>query len=507
MSTAVESLRAPVPARHATRGVLARASGLLTYVLLVALLVEALLEGWLLMLLAQGFHGATVAGLDATDWLKALRNGGYLALGVASLVHVVAMRELHRFRQPVDIALVVLGLAMLVAGFAGGSSLLLTAHGMFVYLRGAIVFYAVRALAPDWSRARPIVWLIGAIVVLNVVIAVAQSLLGVPLHATLGFTDFTWANAHRAQGLLSHPNHLGHVIGLAMLGVIAWNLAGMRRRWWILLAFLAIGLALAQSRESLVAVVAGFSALVLLQSGHLRRLVGAVAITLVVTGLVWTIQPSGWQELARKIGGVVNAVEVPAGAEAGQQCDPAVEECTVAGLPTRSTRVLFYQQGLRLWLQSPIVGYGVGQFGGGVASQHNPEWHLNPRFGPEGFRLHGFQGTQVDSFWLHLVVETGLVGASAYALWLGMIVFPSIRRSWRGRGNAEAVGTPSGQAADRWAPVVILFGSLVAGLSPALEDPLFPPLLLGVAGLAWSLNREAVSEHADRELPTAESGR
>jgi hypothetical protein len=88
-----------------------------------------------------------------------------------------------------------------------------------------------------------------------------------------------------------------------------------------------------------------------------------------------------------------------------------------------------------------------------------------------------------------------------------MIVFPSIRRSWRGRGNAEAVGTPSGQAADRWAPVAILFGSLVAGLSPALEDPLFPPLLLGVAGLAWSLNREAVSEHADRELPTAESGR
>jgi hypothetical protein len=33
-----------------------------------------------------------------------------------------------------------------------------------------------------------------------------------------------------------------------------------------------------------------------------------------------------------------------------------------------------------------------------------------------------------------------------------------------------------------------VFAALVAVLSPALEDPLFPPLVFGIVGIAWVLN-------------------
>jgi len=498
VTTTASSIQAALNGRGAALSGLARMSGWVTYALIVVLLVEALFEGWLRALLAHGaVDGTTVAGLDVASWVKAVRNGGYLALGVSSLIHVVAKRQLHLFLKPVDVAFVLLAVVLLVAGLAGGSSVVLTLHGMFVYLRGAILFYAVRALAPDWSRARPVVWLVGAIVALNVAIAVIQGLLGAPAYTALGFTDLTWANAHRAQGLLSHPNHLGHIVGLSMLGVVAWNLRHMRFRWWILFGFLALGLALAQSRESSVAVLVGIVAIAFLQSGYFRKLVGALVVTIVVTGLVWTVQPGSWRELTLKIGGVISAVQVPSGAESGQSCDPATQDCTATGLPRRATRVLFYQQGLRLWLGSPLLGYGVGQFGGGVASQHNPDWNLNPRFGPEGFNLHGFQGTQVDSFWLHLVVETGAIGTAAYVLWIALLGFPSVRRSWRARydRNSGAV-TAADHPGDRWAPVAILFGGVVAGFSPALEDPLFPPLLFGILGLAWTLGRGSAPEQA-----------
>jgi O-antigen ligase len=463
-----------------------RVSGSVSYVLLVTLLIEALFEAWLILLLAGSAIGGAV---DVEALVRALRNGGYIALGLTSFAHVLSKGELHRFLRPVDLAFALLAVVLIVVGLVGGSSLTLIGHGVFVYLRGAVLFYALRALAPDWSRVRPVLWLVGGIVVVNVFIAVLQGWLGPPAYSALGFTDLTWANANRAQGLFSHPNHLGHVTGLAMLGVLAWNLPRMRLRWWALFAVFALGMALAQSRESSVAVLAAIVALAFLQSGNLRKIAVAIGLTLALTGVVWTIQPGSWQALSEKAGGVVSAVQVPSGAEAGVGCDPAVQDCTATGLPRRATRVLYYQQGLRLWLQSPLLGYGVGQFGGGVASQNNPDWHENPRFGPEGFNLHGFDATQVDSFWLHLAVETGVVGTSAYVLWIGLLGLPALRRAWRGGQSSadDAVGWV--HPAYRWAPPAILFGCLVAGFSPALENPLFPPMLFGIIGLAWVLDR------------------
>jgi hypothetical protein len=41
---------------------------------------------------------------------------------------------------------------------------------------------------------------------------------------------------------------------------------------------------------------------------------------------------------------------------------------------------------------------------------------------------------------------------------------------------------------------------IVAGLSPALEDPLFPPLLFGIVGIAWVLNVGRRQDRPDRAV-------
>jgi len=482
---------------------LGRMAATACYAMLALVVIGALFEGWLLILLNQYFADAPIVGGAGPDTIvRGLRNAAYIALGVSAMVVVARKGTLRQFLKPVDMAFAALLGALLLAALAGESSLTLTAHGIFVYIRGAIVFYAVRALAPTWTSARVLVLIVLSILIVFVGVAFAQVYLGAPVYNLLGLTDLTWANQHRAQALLSHPNHLGHVAGLALLGVLAVDGSQRPRRWWLLFGVLALGLALSQSRESLVAAIVGIVGLAVVYAGRRRTVILALAMVVGITAVTWTLQPGSWEALAQKIRGVISAVEVPSGQVPAQPCDPGLEECTPQGIPSRSIRVLYYQQGVALWLKSPLLGYGVGQFGGGVASQHNPEWYKNARFGPDGFDLHNFEATQVDSFWLHLLVETGAVGSAAYLLWLGSIGLLPARRAWRSwkqpAGEARRQLPDIPRALDRYVPAALLFACLIAGLSPALEDPVFGPLLFGGLGLAWGMRASDPARDGDQ---------
>jgi O-antigen ligase len=133
-----------------------------------------------------------------------------------------------------------------------------------------------------------------------------------------------------------------------------------------------------------------------------------------------------------------------------------------------------------LWLQRPVLGYGVGQFGGIVAYKDDPQWAEKL-----GFNLYGAKPDQVDSFWLHLLVETGVLGVLAYFAWLWFLVAPMVRSRVRDPFLA-------------WGPAVVVFSGFVALLSPSLEDPLYPPLLFTVLGLGWVALRRT-REHAETE--------
>jgi hypothetical protein len=134
-----------------------------------------------------------------------------------------------------------------------------------------------------------------------------------------------------------------------------------------------------------------------------------------------------------------------------------------------------------LWEKEPLLGYGVGTFGGIVAYKNNGDWNLNPRFGPGGFDRHGFNAKTVDSFWLHLLVEAGAIGILVYAAWVYLMGEAFLRDARRRR--REKAGPAN--ALVYWAPAALLFGAIIAVFAPSLEDPLFPPLMFTAVGTAW----------------------
>ena len=445
------------------------------YVLLAVLLVHVLVEEWLQQLL--GAH--EVAGSRTADGAAALpkvfKSAVYIALAAATLTKVVLERRLGEFRTPADLALVALAAAIALAGAVNDSSPTLIGQSAFVYLRGVIVFYAWRALAPDPERVRRVLVLVGAVIAAGAAVAVVQMIVGHDAYRAVGWDYFHWADDHRAQGLLRHPNDLGHAAGLALLGLAALFTvrSAVDRRMWALAALLAIAIGAAQSRESIIASVVGLAVIAALRRAEPRRLLAIAGLVVLGAAIPLAIDPDSRHELERRITGVGKAIERPS----DEREKPGVR----AG--DREIRVLYAQQGFRLFKKRPLLGYGAGQFGGIVAVEHDPNWFRDRRFGPRGFDRHGFRSTSVDSFWLHLVVEVGLIGTAAYLAWLALLCAPLLGPARR----REPPGIAT--AAACWALAAVAFALVVAFVAPSLEDPLFPPLLFTALGVGWVARR------------------
>jgi len=504
-------LRIATPAGNsADKRDLSRLTAAAIYVLLGLLLVQVLFESWLQILLAsRSTDGNGITILLTPDWPKWIKNGIYLALAFLTGIHILVQGTIRRFTTSADIAFAMLAVILLVIGFVDASSLLITGQGIYVYLRGVLVFYAIRAIDPPWSRVAPLLWVAGGIIVLNGLVSVIQLFVGGVSYNALGLAGLASDTSSRAIGLQDHPNHLGHIVGLMLLGMLAWFATRPKGdlRWWLVFVLLALSLAATQSRESLAGVIFGIVALAVLRRGRIKTLAMGTGLIFIVVGAIWIAQPANLQQLSVRLAGVISAFRLPSGSEAGVVCQPAQQDCTANGLPKREIRVLYVQQGIALWLRRPWFGYGIGQFGGIVAYEQNPQWYLDPRFGPHGFNTYGFDARQIDSFWLHLLVETGAVGTVAFVTWLILLGWPLVSFTFHrgGRSPASESVERNISATALWGSSALVFCAVIAGLSPALEDALIPPLLFGVIGLGWvlvrSLPTSSTSERSG-ELPT-----
>lgn len=455
-----------------TRGLLDRA----ILALVGVLLVEVLIEAWLVNAFAEGDEPA--------GWPKVIKSALYIALFALTITKISLAKRWRDFTKNADIALVVLGIVMIIAGIAGGSEAKLIGEALFVYFRGVIVFYAIRAVRPSWEQVKPALWVVGAIVAANCVVAVVQLFAGTPAYSGLGWLDLKWAGQGRAQGLLEHPNDLGHVTGLTLLGIVAWIAVAEKVavRWWAALAGVGFVLGIAQSRQSTIAVLAGVAVIALLRRGQWRRLIVAGLAVAALSALPVVVDSDRRGELAVRFEGLLRSIGVDV-KERDRSCenDPACEESD------GEIRVLFLKQGVQLWKHEPVLGYGVGRFGGIVAVKHDPEWNKDPRFvevlGPSGFYMYKFEATSVDMFWLHLMVEAGAIGLVAYLVWMYLVGWRLARAAWQ-RGT-ESFRPRRDRAILLWSVATLVFAVLIAAWSPALEDPLFPPLMFSVLGYAW----------------------
>jgi hypothetical protein len=459
-------------------------------IVLGVLLVEVLLEGWLVTRLGHRFVAADNSpAVEPAEWPKTLKSGLYVLLLGLTIAKFAIDRAWYRLRTWADVALVAVALIMVVAGYLGGSSTVLIGQALFVYFRGVIVFYAIRAANPDWRAMRPLVWIGGGLIVLNAILAIPQFLMGGPAYTWLGFVDLQWADENRAQGLFEHPNDLGHLAAFMVLGLMAWFVTAEKvgRRWWTLFCVAALLLSVAESRQSMVAVVAGLAVIGVLRRGQWRRFLAASLIVLLLTALPFALSEDMRDNLAYRLGGLFNALQMSGKKDSKKECANNPNCHGEDG----EIRVLFVKQGVRLWAAQPVLGYGVGQFGGIVAVKNDPNWNSDPRFVKvlgEPFNLFDFKSTSVDVFWLHLLVEVGALGVVAYLTWMYFIVAPLIRAAWqRGRRMGGVRGSPGTGAILLWGVATFAFAMLVASWSPSLEDPWFPALMFAVLGFGWAL--------------------
>ncbi len=450
--------------------------------LIGVLLVEVLLEGWLVTIFGDiGANGKLIEAQAP----KTLKIALYVALFVLTIVKITLGKRWGAFTAKADIALVVLGVVMVLAGIFGGSGTGLIFDALFVYFRGVIVFYAVRAVRPDWGRVKPFAWAVGVLVAISCVLAIVQLFAGTPSYKALGWVNLQWATEGRAQGLLEHPNDLGHVIGFVLLGLTAWIAVADRvaKRWWAAFLLLAFVLGIAQSRQSTLAALAGAVLIAVLNRAHWKRMAAAVVAIGALSALPVALDPDNRAQLMIRFEGLFRAIGVDVDHRDPCAFDPTCEEAD------GEVRVLFIKQGLKLFEHEPILGYGIGQFGGIVAVKNDPNWNMDPRFvevlGELGFHMSKFEATSVDVFWLHLLVEAGAVGLIAYLVWMYLVGAPLIGAAWR------RAGPPRDRAIFLWAVAALVFGLVIAAWSSSLEDPLWPPLMFAVLGFAW-VRKDAV---------------
>jgi O-antigen ligase len=212
----------------------------------------------------------------------------------------------------------------------------------------------------------------------------------------------------RVGSLVNDPNILGTLIGMAvpftMFSLVRMN---WRSRGWRITAGTAFALALAllltYSRGSWIGLAAGFGLVALVID---RR---ALAVWVVVLGLAYT-----------------TAVVMPKGILTGmfQGFDPLATTVNriQAVREHRDLRTLFVINAVPIIDDHILLGVGPGRYGGAAAAVFGSPVHV--RYGTDLLLTN--QQT-VDNFWLHIGVEGGLLGVTAFLAMIGTALMTPIR--------------------------------------------------------------------------------
>jgi O-antigen ligase len=321
------------------------------------------------------------------------------------------------FRNPVTVALFAFVLIAGVSAVLNGVPALIAAVGVVFTIDAAALFFLPRLVGFSPRQSIAAVVATGGVVLIAALLAIAQALLSPRL---LGMRPVRgrFGEEVRLASVFGDPNVFGAFLVIAVPFAVlgAARLPGRRLRWLCgAIAFvLLLALWLSFSRGAWIALILGV--------GTVLALVDRRAL---VIGLLLAVTSFG------------TAVVMPRNLLVPDQRRPNIIDSTVDRFGAigiqGDLRTLFVIQSIPVIRDHPLLGVGPGRFGGAVASNYG-----TPIYDDYGFRDLFWRPTQrtVDNFWLHLLVETGILGALAFlaaALIPGARILNAARRSlgWR----------------------------------------------------------------------------
>jgi hypothetical protein len=340
---------------------------------------------------------------------------------VGTVLLVIGVRDgrlLTALRHPATTgfgAFVVLGL---VSALINGVPPLTLAAGLFYTLDAVAIFYLCRLVGFSHRQAVLAVGAVGVAVVLMALISIGQALLA-PDILGLDIVKGRSGEPGRIGSLVRNPNALGSLIALVLPFTLfgSIRLPNPRMRWAMAGAalVLAMALLLTYSRGSwLGIVVATFAITLFLDRKALLAAIGVAALAF----LLVNVMP---RDLL--VSSSPGAVRPPLDFNIIDSTSERVGKVGTGG----DLRTLLVLNAVPILRDHTLVGVGPGRYGGAAADHFSSPVYR--QYGTD--KLLRYQQT-VDNFWLHLLVEAGILGAAAFVALIGVVVvglFRSARRA------------------------------------------------------------------------------
>lgn len=319
--------------------------------------------------------------------------------------------------------------------------------GLFVSLDYVALFLALRALPLGRRAAR-------TLVIVVVGLGLAALVVGLAQHAFEDAVRLEWQfmpterDMLRVPSLFSHPNDFGYYMLHATFVAVAAGICLRGAGFKVVAVACAFGVILSVSRSAHAALFLGLAVGALAVSRRLRP--ALLAIGLVVVALMGPF-------FFRALDSRIEKIRTEHG----------------------DARLTYAAQAAPILKEHFIIGVGPGRFGGEVARRFG-----SPVYARYDVRFDSHWKT-VDSFWLHLVVESGFVGL----LLFGALLYRVFRRA---RELLDQGGhDPWVQTLVLSVPMLVTMHALVGVSSMALEANYS-------AGHFWLILGTALSAAGDR---------
>jgi putative inorganic carbon (HCO3(-)) transporter len=280
--------------------------------------------------------------------------------------------------------------------------------GMAFTLDAVAFFFLARLV--DFS-VRQALMAIGAFIGLMAVaalVALGQALL-TPEFLGLYALQGRFGEVYRLASFFGDPNVFAALLSAAAPFVV-FGAPGLRTRrgraWALALAgLLVLALWLSFSRGGWLGAIVGFG----IASAILdrRALVVGFVLAMVTFAVAWVM---------------------PRDLLGGQGERPDLVRSTIGRVDAvghgRDLRVLFVINAIPIVLDHPVLGVGPGKYGGAAADNFGTDVYA--AYGTDQLFTNPAQRT-VDNFWLHLLGETGVIGALAFMAMIGIPLIEVIR--------------------------------------------------------------------------------
>ena len=343
-----------------------------------------------------------------------------MLLSVGLIIGVRAFTEgrlVAAFRHPVTIALIVFTAVAAVSALVNGVPPLIALVGVVFTVDAAALFLLPRLTGFSLRQSLTAVAALAAVVLVAAVLAVAQALLDPRLFGMVPVRG-RHGEEMRLASIFGDPNVFGAflVTAVPFALIAAVRLSDRRLRWLAggIAFVLLLALWLSFSRGAWIALVLGVGAMLAIVD---RRALLLAALAGVLSFGTAVYMPRN-----------LLVPSTPRPNIVGSTVD-RVGEVGIGG----DLRTLFVLNAIPIVRDHPLLGVGPGRYGGAVAHTYGTpiyaEYDTVPLFWNPAQRT-------VDNFWLHLLVETGILGLAAFlaaAMIPGLRILGAARRAegWR----------------------------------------------------------------------------